>query len=847
MSILDSLFGGSNEREVKHALDVVQTINGLEEKYKKMKDADFPRETDALKKRLADGESLDDILPEAFALVREASRRKTELRPFDVQLVGGIVLHEGKISEMKTGEGKTLVATLPAYLNALTGEGVHIVTVNDYLARRDAGWMGPIYHLLGISTGVIVHESGLLYDPDYSHDELDDKTKHLRPVERKDAYIADITYGTNNEFGFDYLRDNMVTVKEQRVQRSRNFAIVDEVDSILIDEARTPLIISAPAEESTDKYYQFAKIIPQLKAEEDYTVDEKLKAASLTDSGIAKIERILGMGNVYEEGGIEIVHHIEQALRAQTLYHRDRDYVVREGEVIIVDEFTGRLMQGRRYSEGLHQAIEAKEDVQIQQESMTLATITFQNYFRLYKKLAGMTGTAATEAEEFSKIYELDVVEIPTNKPMVRKDLHDSVYKSEAGKYKAAVREIKQLHEAGKPVLVGTISIEKSEYLSQLLHKEKVPHTVLNAKFHEKEAMIISKAGEKGGVTIATNMAGRGTDIKLADGVADSGGLHILGTERHESRRIDNQLRGRAGRQGDPGSTQFLVSLEDDLMRLFGSERVAGMMDRLGMEEDMPIEHGLITRSIESAQRKVEGRNFDIRKNLVEYDDVMNKHREVIYDRRNEIVDEKDIREEIIDTINRRLSAHIHDATADPDPDNWDIEGLYTAVAQVLPADKQSTITEMKKFTAVEQLEEYLHGFARALYEEREKTFGEPNMRIIERAVSLRTIDLLWVEHLDAMEHLRDGIGLRGYGQRDPLIEYKQESYSMFEQLLDAIDDGIANTIFRVTITQAPPQTQRAEPEGAEETPKPGTAPSTEVKNKAKRKRLAKAAKRGKR
>ncbi len=741
MGVLTSIFGDANEREIRKFEPLVGEISSLEAAFEKLSREELANKTAEFKKLLAEGKSLDDILPEAFAAVREAAKRTLGQRHFDVQILGGIALHQGKIAEMKTGEGKTLVATLPVYLNALSGKGVHVVTVNDYLSRRDGVWMGQIYHALGLAVGILNHEASFLYDPaheavkeeDAARDTLGSfKIVHefLRPSTRREAYAADVTYGTNNEYGFDYLRDNMAYLPEQMVGRGHNFAIVDEVDSILIDEARTPLIISAPDEESGELYRVFAKIAPQLKEGPDYSVDKKFRAASITEEGIEKIERILGITNIYTEKGVKYVHHLEQALRAQALFQRDKDYVVREGEVIIVDEFTGRLMPGRRWSEGLHQAIEAKEGVMVQKESRTLATVTFQNYFRMYEKLAGMTGTASTSAEEFHKVYNLDVVEIPTNKPMVRIDHPDRVYQTEAGKLKAVARELKERHAKGQPVLVGTISIEKNERLSEILKREGVPHEVLNAKNHEQEAEIIAQAGGIGRVTLATNIAGRGVDIILggnppgpvgAERVRSSGGLYVLGTERHEARRIDNQLRGRSGRQGDPGETQFFVSLEDELMRIFGSERVKNMMGKLGIAEDEPIEAKLVSKAIESAQEKIEGFNFDARKHVLEYDDVMNKQRKAIYDRRKKILF----------------------ASAD---------GIKEIAKENLAEDASEEILKGK----------------------------EPDLL---RQLLLQTIDLLWIEHLEAMEYMRSSVRLRAYGQRDPLIEYKNEAIMLFRQL----------------------------------------------------------------
>ncbi|MBX6754930.1 MAG: preprotein translocase subunit SecA, partial [Thermorudis peleae] len=686
---LSKIFGDPNERELKRLRKIVDSINALEPEMQALSDEALRAKTEEFKARLAEGETLDDLLPEAFATVREAARRTINMRHFDVQLMAGIVLHEGKIAEMKTGEGKTLVATLPLYLNALLGRGCHLVTPNDYLARVGGGWMGPIYHFLGLRVGVICHEFSAIYDPEYQdpNPSPDDRLNHWRPVSRREAYLADITYGTNNEFGFDYLRDNLVYRPEDLVQRELYYAIVDEVDNILIDEARTPLIISGPAHETVDRYYQFAQIARQLKKDVHYTVDLKYRAITLTDAGIDRVEQLLNIPpgqSLYDDRYADLVHYLEQALKAKELFHRDRDYIVRDGEIIIVDEFTGRLMPGRRYSEGLHQAIEAKEGVRVRSETVTQATITFQNYFRMYEKLAGMTGTAATEAEEFATIYNLEVVVIPTHKPMIRIDYPDVVYRTEEAKFRAVVREIKEMHAQGRPVLVGTTSIEKSEYLSNLLKREGIPHEVLNAKHHEREALIVAKAGQPGAVTIATNMAGRGTDIVLGPGVAEKGGLHVIGTERHEARRIDNQLRGRAGRQGDPGSSRFFVSLEDELLRRFGSDRIQGLLNRLGVDDDTPIEHPLVSRTIESAQTKVEGYNFDLRKHLVEYDNVINKHREVIYAERRKIIQGENLRDNVLAMIERQVAQMVEQAFTREGTDGPDVEGLARACCGLL-------------------------------------------------------------------------------------------------------------------------------------------------------------------
>jgi preprotein translocase subunit SecA len=784
LSFLKKLVGDNNEREIKRMMKHVEKINAVEPDLQGLSDASLAGKTVEFKRRLADGETLDDLLPEAFAVVREASRRVLGMRHFDVQLMGGITLHAGNIAEMRTGEGKTLVATLPVYLNALSGKGVHVVTVNDYLARRDSEWMGKVYRFLGLSVGLIVH--GLDFN------------------ERQAAYAADVTYGTNNEFGFDYLRDNMVIHHEQMVQRPLNYGIVDEVDSILVDEARTPLIISGPGEKSTDLYYVLAKIVPKLKDVEDYTIDEKAHTVAPTESGIAKAEKLLNVKNLYENENIELSHHFNQALRAHALMKRDRDYVVKDGEVIIVDEFTGRLMFGRRYSDGLHQAIEAKEGVKIERESQTLASITFQNYFRMYKKLGGMTGTAKTEEAEFSKIYGLDVIVIPTNKPIAREDMPDVIYKTKRAKYKAVVEEIAELNAKGQPILVGTTSIAQSEELSDMLKRRGIEHNVLNAKYHEKEAQIVSQAGQFGAVTIATNMAGRGTDIVLGEGVPEVGGLHIIGTERHESRRIDNQLRGRAGRQGDPGSSRFYLSLEDDLMRLFGADNIASIMDKLGMEEDEPIEHALITRSIEQAQKKVEGRNFDIRKHVLEYDNVMNQQREVIYSQRRQILMGDNLRENIFNMI-EKIVDHGMDLYTNEKvyPEDWEYEGLIEFCEGYFAPENQLTKAELEQFSRTE-LKEELMQVAQAAYMARETLFGEENMRELEKVVMLRVVDSKWMEHLDAMDMLREGIGLRAYGQRDPLIEYKIEAYDMFQQMIENIQEDIVKFMYRVNIITQP-------------------------------------------
>ena len=816
-SLIRKIVGSKNERELKRIKPYVRRSNELEVEVSPLTDDRLRAKTFEFKERIERGESLDEILPEAFAVVREAGKRALGERHFDVQLIGGIVLHEGKIAEMATGEGKTLVATLPAYLNALEGRGVHIVTVNDYLAKRDKEWMGAIYGLLGLSVGVIVHE-------------LDDR-------QRKEAYNCDITYGTNNEFGFDYLRDNMKFDLQDYVQRDLNFAIVDEVDSILIDEARTPLIISGPAEESTDKYYKINRIIPSLKKGQDYQLEEKTHTAFLTEEGVAHVENLIHVENLYDPRNIETLHHVNQALRAHTLFKRDVDYVVKDGQVVIVDEFTGRLMPGRRWSDGLHQAVEAKENVRIENENQTLATITFQNYFRMFKKLAGMTGTADTEAAEFRKIYNLDVVVIPTNMPLIRTNYPDVIYKTEEEKFRAVVREIEELHQSGRPVLVGTISIEKSERLSFLLKKRGIPHNVLNAKHHEREAEIIAQAGRVGAVTISTNMAGRGTDILLGgnpkflaktlvkeeederalqkanekavevvqkekEKVIQLGGLHVLGTERHEARRIDNQLRGRSGRQGDPGSSRFYLSMEDDLLRIFGSERISGIMDRFGMEEDQPIEHRLVTKAIENAQRRVEAHNFEIRKHLIEYDDVMNKQREVIYSQRRDVLASESLKESVLEMIEEQAEGLV-DLYADEKehPEDWDLKGLQDSVYQQFSFRWAASSTENNGLNRSRLTEMVLEG-AKDVYQKKEQEFGEGTLRYLERVIMLQSIDHHWKDHLLAIDQLKEGIGLRGYGQKDPRIEYQKEAYQMFLDLLERIKKDTIEKLFAVQIAR---------------------------------------------
>jgi preprotein translocase subunit SecA len=837
-----------NAREIKKITRVVNQVNELESEMASLFDDDLRGKTPYFKDMLERGAGLDDILPEAFAVVRETSKRTLGMRHFDVQIIGGTVLHQGRIAEMKTGEGKTLVATLPAYLNALTGRGVHVITVNDYLARRDSEWMGEIYKFLGLSVGLIVH--GLDSD------------------QRRQSYWSDITYGTNNEFGFDYLRDNMAVHPDQLVQRELHYAIVDEVDSILIDEARTPLIISGQADKATDLYYTFARVVPRLSRQTDYTVDEKARTVVVTEEGTAKVEKMLGIKNLYDDANIELNHHLIQALKAHALMKRDRDYVVKDGQVIIVDEFTGRLMFGRRYSEGLHQAIEAKEGVKIERESQTLATITFQNYFRMYGKLAGMTGTAATEEDEFRKIYKLDVVVIPTHKPMIRKDMPDVVFKTEQAKFRAVVNEIAERHSKGQPVLVGTISIEKSEVISDMLKRRGIPHQVLNAKFHEKEAEIVAQAGRRGAVTIATNMAGRGTDILLGGNpeflaqtelkregydfeagaepgdrslyekvlqkykaltgeehkqVVALGGLHIIGTERHESRRIDNQLRGRSGRQGDPGSSQFFSSLEDDLMRLFGSENISGLMDKLGIEEDMPIEHNLITRSIETAQKRVENRNFDIRKHVLQYDDVMNQQRELIYRQRRQVLTGENLKEMIASMIEEVVGRTVE--TYCPEgvhQEEWDLESLLSSADQVFAPGHGIVRADLEDMSRAE-IKEFLLEKSLDLYDAKEADLGQETMREIERVITLRIVDEKWMDHLDAMDQLREGIGLRAYGQKDPLVEYKFEGYEMFQNMIASIQEDVVRYIFRVNVVareDQPRQRNLVENRYADEGPK---------------------------
>jgi preprotein translocase subunit SecA len=858
-AILRTVFGTKHERDVKRMKPVVAQINALEPEMQQLDDAGLAAKTDELRKRVADGEELDDLLPEAFAVCREAARRRLGMRHFDVQLIGGMVLHEGTIAEMATGEGKTLVATLPAYLNALSGKGVHIVTVNDYLAKRDAQWMGPIYQALGLTVGVIQHEASFQYDPAYVT--ADVRMTALRPIGRREAYAADITYGTNNEFGFDYLRDNMRFALDELVQRELNYAIVDEVDSILIDEARTPLIISGPAEQSTDLYYKIDRIIPKLKRaativegklseiEEqkagDFIVDEKAKTVSLTEAGIASCERLLGIDNLYDPQHIDALHHIQQGLRAHSLFRKDVDYMVKDGEVIIVDEFTGRLMPGRRWSDGLHQAVEAKEGVRIERENQTLATITFQNYFRMYDKLAGMTGTAETEAEEFAKIYKLDVTVVPTNRSLIRINNPDVVYKTEREKFDAVVADIRERNEKGQPILVGTVSIEKSERLAALLKKRGVRHEVLNAKYHEREAEIVAQAGREGAVTIATNMAGRGTDILLGGNadflskellrkkgldpataspeaqagaleearrvtepehqrVVERGGLHIIGTERHESRRIDNQLRGRSGRQGDPGSSRFYLSLEDDLLRIFGSQRIQSIMDRLGMEEGEPIEHKLVTRAIATAQKRVETHNFEIRKHLLEYDDVMNKQREIIYGMRRQILDGASQADIVAEWMEDMVAATLDGYTPpDSHADDWDLAGLAEGLSRQF--DVRIAPDRYEAVGSRAGLDELVSAAVKARYAEREQELGTDLLRALERHEMLIVIDTQWKDHLLSIDHLKEGIGLRGYGQRDPLTEYKKEAFDLFQDMVERVKAAVVERLFKVQIVRDAP------------------------------------------
>jgi len=833
MDFMKRIFG-SNERVIASLQPIVGTVNGFSETTEKLSDEALRAKTDEFRGRLSNGETEDDILPEAFSVVREAARRVIGERHYDVQLMGGAVLHQGKIAEMKTGEGKTLTSTLAIYLNALSGKGAHVVTVNDYLASRDANWMGRVFHFLGLTTACILQQGiSYRYEPNVADsDEVSIEHGNLIPVTRREAYAADITYGTNNEFGFDYLRDNMVGDLSDMVQRGLHFAIVDEVDSILIDEARTPLIISAPDAESTKLYERFAKIVPRLRAEEDFVLDEKFRTVTLTDNGISRVEELLGMPNLYDQGNIQYVHHLEQSLKAQFVFHLDRDYVVRDGEVLIVDDFTGRIMHGRRYSEGLHQALEAKEGVAVQRESRTLATITFQNYFRLYGKLAGMTGTASTSAEEFSKVYKLDVVTIPTNKTLVRKDLPDIIYKTEEGKFRKIAEEVKRISADGQPILIGTIAIEKSEYLSALLEREGVKHSVLNAKQHEREASIIAEAGQKGAVTIATNMAGRGTDIKLGEGVRELGGLVIIGTERHEARRIDNQLRGRAGRQGDPGTTRFFISLEDELMRRFAGDRLKNMMNTMGLPDDEPIESGAISKMIESAQTKIEGFNFDIRKHVLEYDDVMNRQREVVYRRRREALGAPamgDMTRSLLDEeFDKMVAFHCagHEAEWGVGEIAVEANGLFPVLDEKAISAKFEEIRDDRSKDEGEKkafIRAYLTAEGGKVLDSKASAISAETWDRIQRILYIQALDQLWMNHLDEIEYLRQGIGLRGYGQRDPLVEYKREAYNLFTGLLDAVRKTYLLTVLKIEpVAAAPvavPERQNIILSGASDTP----------------------------
>lgn len=781
----DRLFNGSNERDIKKMRQLVEEkINPQESALKKLSDSSLANKTNEFKARLAKGETLDDILPDAFAVIREASRRVLGMRQFDVQLIGGIILHRGNIAEMGTGEGKTLVATAPVYLNALEGKGAHVITVNDYLAKRDSEWMGQVYKFLGLSVGLIVHD-------------LDFK-------QRKIAYNSDITYGTNNEFGFDYLRDNMVSSLDQMVQRPLHYCLIDEVDSILIDEARTPLIISGPGQKSTDNYYVMSKLVPQLKLGEDYTIDEKQKTVAPTEAGVSKMEKMLKVDNLYDTDNLELNHLFVQALRAQAMMERDRDYVVKDGEVVIVDEFTGRLMYGRRYSDGLHQAIEAKEGLQVQRESQTLATITFQNYFRMYDKLAGMTGTAKTEEQEFIKIYGLEVFQVPTNRPVQRKDLPDVIFKTKRGKYRAVVREIERRHATGQPMLIGTTSIEQSEQLSHMLKEAGIVHNVLNAKYHELEAQIVAQAGQKGQVTIATNMAGRGTDIVLGEGVSELGGLAIIGTERHESRRIDNQLRGRAGRQGDPGSSQFFLSLEDDLLRIFGGDNIKKFMEKMGLEEDEEIRSSMVSSAIQKAQKRVEERNFDIRKYVLEYDDVMNQQRKVVYEQRRKILEGQDMKDQILNMVDMLIN-HGLETYANPKlyPEEWDFDALIKYCEKYFLAPGEVKLDEIENMSR-EEIGRKLMDIAHETYEAREKSIGSSMMRELEKAVMLKVVDSKWMEHLDDMDMLKEGIGLRSYGQRNPIVEYKVEAFNIFSEMQQSMIETIILYLYHIQIQFTP-------------------------------------------
>lgn len=840
--LVKRVLGDPQRKELRRLNKRVDVINNLADKYKGKSVASLKKSLDKIRQQVVNGESLDEVLPDVFAIVREASDRVLGMRHFDVQLIGGMVLHDGKIAEMRTGEGKTLVATLPLILNALTGKGAHLVTVNDYLARRDAGWMGQIYHALGLTTGIIIAQESFIYDPEYdnpSHD--DERLRHLKPVSRQEAYAADITYGTNNEFGFDYLRDNMVNSEDDLRQRNLAYAIVDEVDSILIDEARTPLIISAPSVNSGNQYGEFAKAVRRLD-ESDYVLDEKQRAVSLTDEGTEKIQKILGVDNIYDPKYVQMIYHLDQALRAETLFKRDRNYVVQQGQVIIVDEFTGRLMHGRRYSEGLHQAIEAKEGVEVLQESMTLATISFQNYFRLYDKLSGMTGTAETEKEEFYTIYKLDVVVIPTNKPNKREDMTDRIYKTQKGKFTSMAKEVKELQATGQPVLIGTVSVEKNELVAKMLDKEGVKYEVLNAKNNEKEAAIVAKAGQKGSVTLATNIAGRGTDIVLGEGVRELGGLFVIGTERHESRRIDNQLRGRSGRQGDPGKTQFYVSLQDDLMRIFGGERIAGYMERLGVDEQTAIENKSVTKALVGAQKKVENHHFDSRKQVVNYDDVMNRQRKATYSQRRKILRSENIRDDILEAIESEVDYLLStpavvstDASSKKKIDKKaEREKLVQEVGAVIPLSGRDR--KILQDLEQEELADKIKKLAKKQYSQKEEDFGAETMRFVEREVYLQILDNLWMNQLEQMQHLREGIGWRSIGQKDPLVEYRREGQILFDQMQGELQSEVARTIFRVTPRledELESDLTRAAATAKENDVTEGVASSTKSKNSA--------------
>jgi preprotein translocase subunit SecA len=798
MALLARIGGDPNQKLIKRLLPIVGDVNGLREEFEAMTDAQLHDVTAEFRSRLDEGETLDDLLPEAFAAVREAAWRTLKQRHYDVQILGGIVLHHGKIAEMRTGEGKTLVATSALYLNALAGRGCHLVTVNDYLARRDCGWMGGVFHALGMTTSAIAGDLSVVYDPEYADEKAgDERLRHLRPIDRRTAYECDITYGTNSEFGFDYLRDNLALDIADTVQRGHYFAIVDEVDNILIDEARTPLIISGEAEESSEMYRRFAQIAPRLNPDTDYTVDAKARTVSLTDDGIAKMERLIGVQNLYDENNFQLVNYMEQAVRAQVLYQRDKDYVVHEGEIVIVDEFTGRMMAGRRWSDGLHQAVEAKEGLKIQRENVTHATITLQNYFRMYEKLSGMTGTAETEAEEFHKIYGLDVVVIPTHRPMVRADMPDLVFRDERAKIKALVQEVKERHQRGQPVLIGTTSIEKNEELSRLLAREGIEHKLLNAKQHEREAAIIADAGQSGAVTVATNMAGRGVDIQLAVGVTDVGGLAVIGTERHESRRIDNQLRGRAGRQGDPGYSRFYLSLEDELMKRFVGPRIKTILEKFGMDGDEPLEHRLVTRTIEQAQQKVEGMNFDFRKHLVEYDDVLAKQREIVYSDRNRILHGENVRDMMMGLVEDEIAELVDANCPGQHSDEWDTVNLYNAMGTIFPLPADLSPESMKNYSQ-DELADVLMDAATAAYEEREQALSEEAVRAWERRILLVTMSGLWIHHVDAMDELREAAMLQAFAQQDPLVAYKRQAFDMFEQFRVMFRKNVVYQIFHI-------------------------------------------------